>query len=176
VDFTSSFAHGPLISSGGIECGAQWTTMGPRTQSAPAAFPAANQALFFPLTITTPYLVTKCWWQNGATGGGNVDIGVYTLGGARLFALGSTAQGTTSSAASASIATPYLLVPGTYYMAFACNSGTATFLRYAPGVQFCKAMGYCEQATAFALPATATFATSTSNYRPTFGIGNASVI
>jgi hypothetical protein len=173
MDHHPNFAHRPHISVFGPECSGDWALLN-QTQGGfgSAVFPAANRALYFPMAIWTPYTVTKCFWYNGTTGGGNVDIGVYSMGGARLLSLGSTAQGTASTVVSATLGSAFLLTPGMYYLAFACNSGTATFQRQIPGVQFCKAMGWAEQATAFALPATATFATSTSNYRPMFGIGN----
>ena len=134
---------------------------------ASAVWPAANDALFIPFSLSEPVLVKRLGWTNGATVAGNVDCGIYDTAGVRLLSTGTTAQSGTSAIQSVDV-TDTQLGPGLFYMALASDSATATFNRYiASDVMFVKFTGMAKQATAFVLPATATLATVTANYIPT---------
>ena len=141
-----------------------------------SVWPAANLAMFFPVSLESPVAVKRFWWENGATAAGNVDMGLYTRDGTRLTSTGSTAQSGTSVLQSADV-TDVIVAPGLYYIAIALDDGTATlggntFANAAHG----KIVGLAEQTTAFALPAVATFATWTRTVWPYCGfVGEASV-
>lgn len=131
------------------------------------AWPAANLAIYIPFYVQTPVTVYQIAWDNGATLGGNVDVGIYNYALTRLVSSGSTAQSGTSVPQVANI-TDTLLAPGTYFMAMAADSNTATYRNSAGGqTRYCRVLGISEQSTAFPLPTTATFAAfATALYVP----------
>lgn len=176
MDYPFSRFHKPTIGSLSIEAVGMpiraWTT----GNLLSGAFPSANRAIYVPFTLAAPYLVQKFWWCNGSAVAGNVDCGVLTGDGTLLASAGSTAQAGTSTLQSVAIGTPLLLLPGSYYMALAASSATATFLAPTPTVRQQQMMGIAQQATALPIPATATFATPASAYLPLFGIASALVI
>lgn len=139
---------------------------------------SANRAIYMPLMLRAPFLVQKVWWANGTTVSGNCDVGLYTEGGVRLFSSGSTAQATVSVIQSVALSTPFLLTPGRYYLAMAMDNATGHIIRMTFGATgYAKEFGCAEQATAFVLPATATFATIASfDTFPLFGLTSRTVI
>ena len=134
-------------------------------QGVPAstAWPTANTAYFFPFRIEQSALIVKLWWLNGTNITGNRDAGIYTEDGTRVVSTGSTAAGTASLVKEVDT-TDTMLAPGVYYMALASDSTTGRIARASPGIPECKAMGMAEMASAFALPATVTFATIATSY------------
>lgn len=140
-----------------------------------SAWPAANRALFFPIRVASPFLITKVAWLNGATVNGNVDVGVYDILGNQIVSLGSTAQATINAVQSGDIADT-LLERSLYYIALASDSATATFFASAPIALLLRSFGVQEMAAAFPLPATATFANPSSAYIPSFSLHNSTVI
>lgn len=112
---------------------------------------AANDAYFYPFTLSEPFTVVKAGWINGATVNGNVDIGVYSENGTKIWSSGSTAQSGTS-AGQAVTPTAFTLPPGKYYMAISSDSATATFLAMSGG-EVARAMGILIQSV-FPLPST----------------------
>lgn len=142
-----------------------------------AVWPSANRAYFVPLAIHSPYLVKLVWWANGTAVAGNMDCGVYSWNGTLLFSAGSTAQAGTSVIQSVALGTPYLLLPGAYYMALGASSASATVWRNGTGqARYFAMMGMAAQAAAVPLPATFTLATMAGTYCPLFGIARSSVI
>lgn len=121
-------------------------------------YPTANKALYFPFVVEEPITITQLGWLNGGTVSGNVDAGIYDYPTyTKQISTGSVAQATINTPQITDVAdTP--LQPGQYYLAISCDNTTATFFRLAlPTVAlFYRALGVQEQATAFALPATAT--------------------
>lgn len=136
---------------------------------ASAAWPAANDALFMPLVLFRPALVKRLFVANGATAGNNVDMGIYSADGSKIVSIGSTAQAGTSVLQFFDIADTYLS-PGQYYLALAFDGTTATIKRISLAVIRLKQMGVMKMASAFALPAAATFATVTSSVFPLCGL------
>jgi len=135
---------------------------------ASAAWFSANAAVFFPFYVSEPWTARKMFVVNGATASGNLDLGIYDAAGNRLVSSGSTAQSGTSDLQLVDI-TDTVLQPRTlYYAALAMDGTTGTTLRFGATVNG-KAMGLHQMASAFALPATATFATTTTMV-PFFGI------
>ena len=88
----------------------------------------ANEALFIPFSIPWPYLVNRVFWMSGSTiTTSNADFGIYTSTGKRIWNLGSTALSGASAIEYSTVASPFLLSPGTYYMAYACDNTTNRF-------------------------------------------------
>lgn len=144
--------------------------------STSTVWPAANRAVYIPFSLAYSYTVRRVFWSNGAVVSGNVDAGVYSRTGTRLASCGSTAQaGTTDIQYSASLASPLTLAAGDYFFGLAYSSATATCLS---STQVTAAngrgMGLYQQAAAFALPATATFAAWASTVYPMCGITRSS--
>lgn len=148
--------------------------------TASAAYPLANLAIFVPFALEDPYDVTQMFVINGATVGGNVDVGIYAEDGTCLRAKGTTAQAGTSVPQTFNI-DDITLPPGQYYMAVALDvsAGTPTLFRGTFGGAatvgaFC---GIAEQTSAFPLPMAATLATfATANYIPLIGITGRSLV
>ena len=134
-----------------------------------AVWPSANLAIFVPIQIGCAVTITVLVWNNGAAVSGNIDVGIYDAAGTRLVSSGSTAQSGTSVIQQVNI-TDTLIGPGLYYWAMALDNTTgAVFRATAVNAEACRCMGLLQQATAFALPATATFASMAQNYIPILG-------
>ena len=137
----------------------------PGSLGAPASstFPSANAAYFFPFRIWTPITVRKLFAHNGATASGNIDVGIYDAQGRKLVSAGSTAQAGTNALQEFDV-TDTVIGPGLFYLAVAMDNTTGTLFRSTFGGSVnSKVMGEAQQASAFPLPATATFATANVN-------------
>lgn len=127
-----------------------------------ANWPSANQAVFIPFTLRGKIVTSSLFCINGSANSGNIDIGIYTSDGTKIISTGSTVSAGTQTMQSVGI-TPLTLGPGVYYMALACSSATNNVRQVAAlNATRQKAVGIFQQATAFPLPATATFATYTT--------------
>ncbi len=127
------------------------------------AHPTANLALFIPFVMYEPGVVKRLLITNGATVTGNIDAGIYSADGTRLVSMGSTAM-SGASAVQAMDITDTLLGRGLFYLAFASDSGTASFFGWnLPSHP--EGTGIYQMASAFALPATATFAAVANSSR-----------
>lgn len=170
------FALRPVISSYSEYClGIENALLGAIGTPGSGTWPTANTAIYVPLALPTPFQVQRFWWANGATASGNVDCGLYTVGGTKIASTGSTAQAGISVGQSAapSIGT-FLLYPGAYYLALVMDGVTGTVLRR--GSVGIGESGLSSQATAFALPATLTHAGGTPPILPLFGIADRTFI
>ena len=134
-----------------------------------AAWPAANLALYFPFYIPRSLAVTTLFIATG-TGAANLDIGIYDESGTRVVSTGSTAK-VTSSVQQITISET-IIGPGLMYLAMASDSGTpSTFGRVqCTSVPALRMAGPAQQASAFPLPAAATFAAIANNYIPVCGL------
>jgi hypothetical protein len=143
------------------------------TSAASFAWPSADLAAYCPVVIPWPFPVNRVFWYNGSTATSNVDFGIYTMGGSRIYSTGSTAQ----SGAGASVpqfvtpSTPFILYPGRYYFALTC-SGTTNRITGISTVDTTtgRFAGMLQQASALPLPATATFAAWASSGMPLCGV------
>lgn len=133
-----------------------------------ATFPASNDALFVPFTLKQSVLVKRLFAINGGAVSGNIDVGLYSEDGARVVSSGSTAQSGTSAPQFFDV-TDLVIGPGRYYFAVAMDNTTGTIFRANTPVARMQAMGCAKQATAFALPSSATFATVTATFIPLIG-------
>ena len=137
---------------------------------ATAVYPSADLAIYIPFRTRFPFVVAQAFWYNGTLGTpGNVDVGMYTRDGRRLWSTGSTAQSGASALQTVDITDKYYGA-GSYYIALACDNAAAQLFSLAFGnVALDTYAGIKQQATAFPLPATATFADPTFDYCPVFG-------
>jgi hypothetical protein len=129
----------------------------------------ANAAIYVPFFVPWAYPVARAFWCNGSSAAANVDIGIYGIGGAQLWHSGSTAQVAANNLQFVSAGV--LLSPGPYLLALAC-SGTTNALTANTVIttDFGRLMGYYQQASAFPLPAPATFAAYAGVGLPLMGI------
>ena len=127
-----------------------------------------------PFRIARPVRVSQIAISNGGTVSGNVDAGIYNADGTKLVSFGSTAQTPTSNAQTFAISAT-TLTPGLYYAALALSNATGQIFAYTSiTAEKCRVLGLAQMASAFPLPATATFASAASAHIPVIVIrGNA---
>ena len=154
------FSHESLMSKGLQEID---TGLGSNT------WDTANKVGYYPFELAEPFTVFKVFTYNGTVVSGNWDLGVMDEAGARLFSSGSTAQATTSDLQPVDI-TDYTLGEGRYFLAFGLDNATATTVRANPTAAWMDFLGCKEQASAFPIPSTATFAAYTLGDVPLVGL------
>jgi hypothetical protein len=146
------------------------------TWTAAAAFdwPAANQAIFVPLAVPVWQRWSYGFWINGSTiTSSNVDVGIYSIDGVRLASTGSVVMAGATNYQSSTLLSTVELPPGPYYLAMSCNNTTARGWGVStPSVTEGRMAGLLQMASAFPLPATATFSQWASTGYPYFGIAN----
>lgn len=122
-------------------------------------WPVANTAFYVPLWIPWTYPVRRVFWVNGTSVTSvNMDLGIYSSAGERIYSTGSTAQ-VGASAVQYVDPTDFTLSPGRYYMAVACSSTTANRGGQgttAPTVPRIRLGGVLQEASALPLPNTMT--------------------
>jgi hypothetical protein len=132
------------------------------------AWGTANLAIYSPIWLPFRYPARNFFVYNGATLGGNLDVGIYNQDGTLIWSAGSTAQAGTS--ALQFFAKDILLEPGCYFLALSSNSTTATYFCNGSGsATKNRELGVLQQTSAFALPATATFAAAAQARIPLIG-------
>jgi hypothetical protein len=138
------------------------------------AWPTTNLAVFIPFTVGDLVIPQKMTWFNGNTVSGNVDAGLYDANGVRLYSTGSIAASGTNVYQYGSAISGVILVPGKpYYLAMAADNTTYTNRAHnfhTTATAAVRALsGIMQQTSAFALPATATFAAYGSDFIPMVG-------
>lgn len=137
---------------------------------ASTAWPTASKAFYIPFFVSKQITFTTLFTVNGATTSGNIDLGVYDANGTKIVSSGSTAQSGASALQKVTVASTSI-GPGIFYLAMSVDNVTATVYRTIGGqVLRTKMTGMAEQASAFVLPATATFATLTPDFIPMVGL------
>jgi hypothetical protein len=137
---------------------------------ASGVWPSANLAIYIPFFLVEPVSIAQLFLYNGSAVSGNVDVGLYAEDGTRLVSTGSTAQAGTSMLQFFDV-TDTWLGPGVFYLASALDNTTGTTQRVAPSnVMVLSVQGVAQQASAFPLPAAATFAALTFSYLPYVGL------
>lgn len=129
----------------------------------------ANGAMYIGFKVLKPFGYKQMFVANGSAVSGNVDVGLYTIGGKRIVSSGSTAQAGTNVMQAFDI-TDGTLLPGEYFMGIAFDNTTATVLRYVSAVQRQRMSMVYTESSAFPLPATATFGTAAVINFPLMGI------
>lgn len=151
-------------------CSAGRYGLPPGGGSASAAPPANDYIVYVPVRIPEDCTVLRVYWANGGSVSGNVNMGLYSSAGSKLWETGSTAQSGTNQLQFVDIANQATSA-GFYYMALQFSSTSARVCRFAPTLFYLQAAGVMEeQAGSFALPATATFAKLANAYLPAFGL------
>jgi len=117
----------------------------------------ANLVSYAPVVLPFPYPVNRVFWVNGSTNTStNVDFGIYSWDGGRIYNTGSTVMGTVSTVQYVTPGTSFVLDAGRYYFAWSCNNTTAR--GYALGTLSAnqgRLVGLLEETTGgFGLPAT----------------------
>lgn len=137
-------------------------------------WPSANLAKYVPVAIPWPYLVKRVFWINGSSvTSTNMDFGIYTAEGTKIYSTGSTAASGTSATQYVTPATDILLTPGRYYFALASSSGSAN--RGGQGSTSTNVIaeqlgGMLQEASALPLPATMTPVTVANSAFPLCGV------
>lgn len=85
------------------------------------AWPAANQAIYIPVSIPFYFPVARVFWVNGSTVTGNKDFGIYTWDGAKIYSTGSTAESGASAVQYVSVSGGLVLAPGSYFFGISCS-------------------------------------------------------
>lgn len=142
-------------------------------ESASLTWPVANTAFYVPMFIPFHYPVRRVWWCNGSSvTSTNMDFGVFTASGAKIYSTGSTAQSGASTQQYVS-PTAFVLAPGEYYFALACSSTTANRGGQGTtgGTATARALcGVLQEASALPLPADMTPVTVANACYPLCGI------
>ena len=139
----------------------------------------ANLVLYVPLITVEPMVVSRFFWRNGITVGGNTDIGIYNEAGtSKLVSTGSTANAGTSVIQSVDVTDFRLPACSRFWLALGCDSGTQTFWQanaLGRGLEFAGAR---QQLSGWSsgLPATASLDAATIAALPLFGFTGGSVI
>lgn len=155
--------------------------IGSAAMAAPAgaAIGTANLARGYPFWLPEPVVVQKLWCYNGATLGGNVDVGIYSEDGRLLVSAGSTAQAGASVLQEFDV-TDTIIGRGRFYLALATSSTTATFFcvgaSNATNLQLLKAAGCWQAASAMALPSTVTYAALAAALLPVCGFATRTLV
>lgn len=141
------------------------------------AWPTANKAFYMPVSVYEPFLVAKMFVINGGTVSGNIDVGIYDRGGAKIVSSGSVAQAGASAIQEFDVVDT-LLNPGLYYLACAMDNATGQLEVWnVTGGTIGRSLGLAEETTAFPLPSSATMAALTGTLRfPLVGATQRSVI
>lgn len=132
---------------------------------ASTAWPAANRAIFVPISVPYPVTVYKLVVGAGATSAGSFDVGLYDSSGNRLVSSGATVKG--AAVEHVIDVTDTRIGPGVYYLALAAN-GTNNYIMYTPSgtspvpLQKTRIYGVMQMETAYTLPDPATFAAATA--------------
>ena len=132
-----------------------------------AVWPAANRAIYTPFEIDQAVTVTALLFEIVAGGAGNAEIGIYNAAGVKQGA--SSGAISTVAAGIKTFATTINLTRGRYYVGLATDGVLATFRRYAGAGAAANVLaiaGLKQQAAAYPLPASATFADAAANYVP----------
>lgn len=111
---------------------------------------------YMPVVLPFDYPVSRVSWLNGATiTGSNVDVGIYTADGVRLYRTGSVAMAGAALPQYVTPGTPFVLSAGRYYFAWTCDGTTNRAQAHAGSAAAGSMWGLLEETTgALGLPAT----------------------
>ena len=147
----------------------------PFTSVANVAWPSANRALFVPFVLLEQITVKRLFWYNGLTTSQNVDAGVYDKNGVLLGSAGGVAQSGVGVIQSADV-TDFTCGPGLFYLALVKDGTTGKIYQGMAEAGYVKAWGMFQMATAYPLPAVATFATCATDRVPVVGLSTRDLV
>jgi hypothetical protein len=118
----------------------------------------ANLVQYNPVWVNEDFPVERVYWVNGSTvTSTNVDFGIYTVDGTRIYNTGSTAMSGSSTRQYVTPSTLLTLSPGLYYFAWTCDNTTNRAHAQGGNALSGALYGLLEETTgAFGLPATMT--------------------
>lgn len=118
----------------------------------------AKLVSYTPIALPFPYPVNRVWWANGSSNAStNVDFGIYSKDGVRIYNTGSTAMGTVSTIQYVTPGTKIILDAGLYYFAWTCDNTTSRGYTLNGNANASRVTGLLEETTgSFGLPATMT--------------------
>jgi hypothetical protein len=149
----------PFSKESGVELLALFGTAG-QENSRSTITTVANLAMFVPFVLHGPVTVVKLFADIGSSSG-NIDIGIYDEDGALIVSIGSTAQA--GAGIQSFDITDTRIGPGRFYLAIVSNNATGGLVALSSGVLGRMVVtGMRWMSSAFPLPATAVFDTSTS--------------
>lgn len=161
MELVASLPHGPVIHTMSRESGLAETPVGMGFSS--VAWPAANRAVYIPFMVYNTFKVTYISALNN-TATGNYDLGICDAHGTLLASTGS--QTIPTSNVNLTKALDVTLYPGLYYLMLSYD-GTGNWYQYTwTTAQRWQSKGVFQQASAFPLPANATFASYTNTSVP----------
>jgi hypothetical protein len=105
----------------------------------------ANTAFYTQVQVNTTITAYQMAWINGATLSGTVDVGIYSDANVRLVSSAPQTQAGVSTVQAFDIADT-VLTPGTYFLALASSSATATFRNSNINANVLRACGVYQQA------------------------------
>lgn len=129
--------------------------------------PAANRTFYIPFYLPCPFDMKRIFACIGGLAAGNMDLGVFSMDGAKIVSTGSTAVAGANDPQYVTLA--QMLGPGSYFFGLSGDNASQRWLDWTPGLQVCRMLGILQEA-AFPLPASMTPATPASNYIPVMGI------
>jgi hypothetical protein len=124
--------------------------------------------MFIPFRVSQSVTVTQIALGGGTTASGNFDGGVYDEYGNRLISTGT--QGKVASAEVIVDVSDTTFGPGLFYMGMAADTTTGLIIGQNVGGPRASLLGCREMASAFVLPATATYATCTQGFIPSMAL------
>lgn len=125
--------------------------------AASTAWPAANEAGFYPFVVTGPdasiigRAYTGAIWMNGATATGTLDFGIFDALGNWIASTGGVSQSGTTAPQKASFTATAVLKPGRYFLAVVSTSASTTFVSSAPTALGLRLAGVRKLASAYPL-------------------------
>src|SRR5262245_10538371 len=134
----------------------------PMTSSTSTAWPLANRAFYYPVRVRETWACSALWWVNGSTASGSVDAGIYDDQGNLLVSAGSKTPTGTLTPQTVAVSPAVVIPAGNVYFALAASSTATTFAGPGGAISMAPTWGIYTQTSAFALPSTATFASTAS--------------
>lgn len=139
-------------------------------------WPANNRAVYAPVSIPARFTIARFFAVNGTNATGNMDIGIYDLGGNRLLSTGTTARSGTSVVQYIGV-TDTSFPAGQYYLALVASSTTGEFFRTLSNAVFLRVSGWLqEDLGGTVLPATMTPVTNTNASAFAFGFSQSDTL
>ncbi len=143
------------------------------------AWPSGSLAVLFPFYLGQFMSVDCVYWINGATVAGQVDLGIYTEQGTKVYSTGPLLQSGVTSLQMTPVHPEVELGPGVYYLALVASSGTATFRSANNSLStgsMAKVLGMAQAPAAYPLPQviTGTWRTLGQDQIPGFGMSSES--
>lgn len=96
-------------------------------QTAGESTRTANATYLHDIDVLVPVVITSFSIAHGSVSAGNLDLGIYDSSGNLLAHVGATAAGAINTTQTINLASPFLLSPGRYFLAFWTDSATATY-------------------------------------------------